>query len=89
MHYVCALCCLFPEGHMDCANTTEGGQLSSFVISRKHLLIPVQRTDGVRVSATAATYCSLPVRQLVDSAVGLGSVCETHGSDLYLAFQQP
>lgn len=63
--FMCAhMCRLCPKGHMSRASATEGGQLSSFVLSMGHHLIPVQSRYRDRASETTATNCSLSVRQM-------------------------
>lgn len=71
---------LCPTGHMSCARATEGGQLSGFVLSMGHHLIPLQSRDWDRAPETTATNCSLSVRQTGGRGSYVGGI---HAVDPY------
>lgn len=83
--YVCTGSCLCPAGHMSRASATEGGQLSSFVLSMRHHLIPVQSRDRDRASETTASNCSLSVRQMGGRGSYVGGVLGMHAGGLYIS----
>lgn len=78
--FTCAHMCaqeaarLCPTGHMSRASAAEGGQLSGFVLSMAHHLIPAQSGGRDRASETTATNCSLTVGQMGGRGCCVGGV---------------
>lgn len=83
--YVCTGSRQCPTGHMSRASKTEGGQLSSFVLSMGHHLIPVQSRGRDGASETTATNCSLSVRQMGGRGSYVGGVRGIHAGGLYIS----
>ncbi len=82
---MCTGSCRCPAGHMNRASATEGGQLSSFVRSMGHHLIPVQSRDQDRASETTVSNCSLSVRQMGGRGSYVGGVLSIHAGGLYIS----